>query len=199
MDITKTAVKVEGLMFGLLLLMPMSVAFLMWLADGTERVGFADAHIFSVRYIAAVLVFMALLVPVFWTAKRRPPGTPLTWGEAMVAGVYTFLVIFWLYGVVPHEFLTWADAELAWRPDKKIIGPEGSWASWFGFWKSIPLTVSKTVIRDLLVVVIYVVGLGGFMWICKFWNDREKNEAAAKAIEPVSRYGRPLIAKAGTV
>jgi len=196
-DIKKTAVKVEGLMFGLLLVVPTSVAFLMWLADGTQRVGFADAHIISVRYIAANLVFMALLLPVFYVAKNRAPGTPLTWGEAMVAALYTFFVLFWLYGVVPHEFLTWADAELGWRPDKKIIGPEGSWASWFSFWKKIPLTVHKQTVRDIFAVHIYTVGLGGFMWICKFWNNREQNAAAAKAIEPTSRYGRPLVAKAG--
>jgi len=196
-DIKKTAVKAIGAMFVLLLIVPTAIAFLMWLADGTARLDFASAHIISVRYISAVLVFLLLLVPVFVVAQRRPPGTPLTWGEAMIAGVFTFFVLFWLYGVVPHEFLTWADAELGWRPDKKIIGPEGAWATWAPFIKGIPLTVHKQTIRDIVAVIIYVAGLGGFMWICKFWNDRAKNEAAAKAIEPVSRYGRPLVAKAG--
>jgi hypothetical protein len=168
----------------------------MWLADGTARVNFSESNIFTVRYTVAVLVMMALIWPIFVYAKRRPPGTPLTWGEAMVAAVYVFFVLFWLYGIVPHEFLTWADSELAWRNDKKIIGPEGTWASWWSFWKDIPLTVDKQKIRDLVAVLLYGVGLGGFIWFWAFWNDREKKAAEAAAVQPVSRYGRPLVAKA---
>ena len=192
----KTAIKTEGFVFASLWGIPVGAAFLMWLADGTARVDFSASNVFTVRYTVAVLVMMALLVPIFYVAAHRPPGTPLTWGEAMVAAVYIFFVLFWLYGIVPHEFLTWADSELAWRNDKKIIGPEGTWASWFGFWKDIPLTINKQVIRDLVAVLIYGIGLGGFIWFVAFWNDRDKKAAAAAAVEPVSRYGRPLVAKA---
>jgi hypothetical protein len=192
----KTAIKTEGFVFASLWVLPVGAAFLMWLADGTARVDFSASNVFTVRYTMAVLVMMALLVPIFYFAAHRPLGTPLTWGEAMVAAVYIFFVLFWLYGIVPHEFLTWADSELAWRNDKKIIGPEGTWASWFGFWKDIPLTINKQVIRDLVAVLIYGIGLGGFIWFVAFWNDRDKKAAAAAAVEPVSRYGRPLVAKA---
>jgi hypothetical protein len=196
-DITKTQLKLQGFMVATLLGIPMAVALLLWLADGTQRGSFAGAHIFSARYIAANIVLLLMMVPIFWAAKRRPAGTPLTWGEAAVGAAYVFAVLFWLYGVLPHEFLNWADSELAWRPDKKIIGPEGSWASWWGFWKDIPITVNKQAIRDVVAVVIYGVGLGGFIWGFAFWNDREKKAAAAKSVEPVSAYGRPLVAKAG--
>ena len=60
---------------------------------------------------------------IVWMGKRRPPGTPLTWGEAMVASVYCFFLLFWIYGVVPHLWLAWADNELRWRPDKLLFGP----------------------------------------------------------------------------
>jgi hypothetical protein len=192
----KTAIKTEGFVFASMWVLPVAAAFLMWLADGTARVNFSESNIFTVRYTVAVLVMMALIWPIFVYAKRRPPGTPLTWGEAMVAAVYVFFVLFWLYGIVPHEFLTWADSELAWRNDKKIIGPEGTWASWWSFWKDIPLTVDKQKIRDLVAVLLYGVGLGGFIWFWAFWNDREKKAAEAAAVQPVSRYGRPLVAKA---
>jgi len=192
----KTAVKVEGFVFASLYVLPVSLAALMWLGDGTGRTDFADSNIFTVRYTMAVLIQMALLVPFFWVAAKRPPGTPLTWGEAMVAAVFVFFTLFWLYGLLPHEFLQWADSELAWRNDKKVIGPEGSWASWWSFWKKIPLTVNKQVIRDVVAVLIYGVGLGGFIWAFAFWNDREKKAKEAEAIAPVSSYGRPLVAKA---
>lgn len=197
MDITKTHLKVQGFIVASLLALPMAIAFVLWLADGTQRGSFAGAHIIQARYIAATIVQMLMLVPFFWVAKRRTPGTPLTWGEAAVAAVYVFAVLFWLYGVLPHEFLNWADSDLAWRPDKKVIGPDGSWGSWWGFWNDIPITVNKQTIRDVVAVLIYGVGLGGFIWAFAFWNDREKKAAAAKAIEPVSAYGRPLVAKAG--
>jgi hypothetical protein len=192
----KTAIKTEAFVLISMWVVPVVAAFLMWLADGTQRTTFAEAHVFSVRYSAAILVLMAMIVPMFVYAQRRPPGTPLTWGEAMVAAVFVFFVLFWLYGIVPHEFLTWADSELGWRNDKKIIGPEGTWASWWSFWKDVPLTVDKQKIRDLVAVILYGIGLGGFIWFAAFWNDREKKAAEASAIQPVSRYGRPLVAKA---
>lgn len=198
MNVTKTAMRTQGFIVGALLVVPIVAAFLMWLADGNQRGGFADAKILSVRYIVSVLVLMALLVPFFWVAKTREPGTPLTWGEAMVGAVYVFFLLFWLYGVLPHEFLNWADSELGWRPDKKIIGPEATWA-WWSFWKKIPITIHKQIIRDILAVHIYAVGLGGFIWACAFWNDRAKKAAESTAVEKVSTYGRPLVAPAGKV
>jgi hypothetical protein len=191
----KVAGKTYGFIIASLLVLPITVAFLMWLADGEQRGRFDAAKILSVRYIVANVVFMLLLIPFWVVAHRRKIGTPLTWGEAMVAGVYVFLLLFWLYGVIPHEFLNWADAELAWRPDKKIIGPEATWTWWHGLWTSIPLTINKQIIRDVLAVVIYAIGLGGFIWAFAFWNEREK-PAKGSEVAPTSAYGRPLVTKA---
>ena len=196
MKTVNVAGKVMGVIVGSMLVMPIGAAFLVWVADGdAERGSFADAKIISARMILSVVALMVLLVPFFWMAHTREPGASMTWGEAMVAAVYAFFVLFWLYGVVPHEYLNWADSELSWRPDKKLIGPEGSWASWWTGWKRVPLTIHKQIFRDLIVVNIYVVGLGGFIWAAAFWNDRAKKAAAVAAIEPVSAYGRPLVAK----
>ena len=196
METVKTAGKTFGFIFVSFIVVPISLALLVWLASGNERSGFSDARIFSTRYIASVIVLMALLVPFFWYSAKRKPGAALTWGEAMVAATYVFFVLFWLYGVVPHEFLNWADSELAWRPDRKIIGPEGSWASWWEFWAKIPLTIHLQIIRDVIATVLYVVGLGGLIWAFAYWNDREKKAAAAGEVEQVSVYGRPLVTKA---
>ena len=51
------------------------------------------------------------------TPSAARSGTPLTWGEAMVAATYVFFLMFWVYGVVPHQWLTWAQNELKWRSD----------------------------------------------------------------------------------
>src|SRR3978361_2138934 len=75
------------------------------------------AFIFS---ILATLAMTSLLVPV---AKRRPVGTPLTWGEAMLAAIWVFAILFLAYGVVPHQWLTWASNEMKWRSDRLVFGP----------------------------------------------------------------------------
>jgi hypothetical protein len=153
-----------------------------------------------VAFIASLLVAVAAVAPVFWYAKRRPVGTPVTWGEAMLAGTYAFFIMFWVYGMVPHYWLTWADSELNWRPDVIWFGPGGEitvpifgWV-WNTDW--FPISVPALVVRDIVAVVIYVVFLGLQMWLWAWWQNRGERAAAAKAIEPTSTYGRPLMKRA---
>lgn len=153
-----------------------------------------------VAFIVSLLVAVLLIAPIFPYAKRRPVGTPLTWGEAMVAGVYIFFILFWIYGVVPHQFLTWADSELNWRPDRIWFGPNGrivtpifGW-TWDTPW--FPIQISAQVFRDVIATLIYVVLLGGQIWIWAWWQNRGKRAQAAEAVEPVSSYGRPLMKRA---
>ena len=195
MKTLNVAGKTFGFIIATLLALPMGAAVLMWLADGPQRGRFDDAKIISVRYVMSVLLLIVFLIPFFVVADRRKVGQDLTWGEAMVAATYVFFLLFWLYGVLPHEFLNWADAELAWRPDMNVIGPQGTWDWWGtgGLWTAIPLTINKQIFRDILAVVIYGVGLGGFIWAFGFWNKRG---VVAKDVEKVSAYGRPLVSKA---
>ncbi|MFV0318012.1 MAG: hypothetical protein ACK5O2_13760 [Microthrixaceae bacterium] len=153
-----------------------------------------------VAFITSVLLMVAMLLPVFWYAKRRHVGDPFTWGEAVVAGTYVFALLFWAYGVVPHHWLTWADSELNWRPDLIWLGPNGSmtlpvlgWTietPWF------PMTISAQAFRDVIATLIYVVLLGVQIYFWAWWQNRDKRAAAADAIEPTTPYGRPLIKRA---
>jgi len=149
-----------------------------------------------VAFIASVLVTVALTALVIPMAKRRPVGTPLTWGEAMVASVYAFFLMFWAYGLVPHLWLTWSDNELGWRPDKILYGPFGvlkpqSVDGWN------PVTITYQSIRDIVAVLIYVVLLGAQIALWVWWQNRGKRaEAAATAnASATSEYGRPLVRK----
>ena len=153
-----------------------------------------------VAFFTSLLVAMLLVAPIVPYAKRRPVGTPITWGEAILAGTYVFFILFWIYGVVPHQFLTWADSELNWRPDVIWFGPGGQITlpfdiaslstPWF------PITVSARAVRDIVAVVIYVVFLGLQMWMWAWWQKRGERAAEQKAIEPTSTYGRPLVKRA---
>ena len=148
-----------------------------------------------VAFLMSLLVAAVLIVPVFVYAKRRPVGTPLTWGEAMVASVYSFFLMFWAYGVIPHLWLTWADNELQWRPDKLLFGPGAilkpqTQGGWF------PMTLSYQTLRDLIAVLIYVIFLGGQMFLWAYWQNRGKRAEAATSTAVVeSEFGRPLVRK----
>ena len=152
-----------------------------------------------VALLTSLIILFGLVGLVFPMAKRRPIGTPITWGEAMVAGTFSFFIMFWAYGVVPHLWLTWADNELRWRPDVLL----GNY-SWWGYkletllpqgeGGNIPVRISMQTIRDLIAVGIYVVFLGVNMWLFAFWQKRGKKTETTDIV--TSDYGRPLVKKA---
>ena len=69
-------------------------------------------------FLTSIVVTVLLFGAVIYMARKRPPGTRLTWGEAFIAGAFIFLLFLMIYGVVPDRFLRWADGELKWRTDK---------------------------------------------------------------------------------
>lgn len=151
-----------------------------------EWPGMNQAFLFSFFLTTA----MSLVAIPF--GKRRPKGTPTTWGEAMVGAVYAFFVWFLAFGVVPHQFIVHADNELGWRKDKLLNGP-------FDILKAkanggnFPFTVSYEALRDILVVVIHVYFIGLMIFLFVWWQKRD--EKVAKELE-TSSYGRPLVKKA---
>jgi hypothetical protein len=136
-----------------------------------------------VSLVAATLVSLVLVALIFPYRKRRPVGTPLTWGEAMVAAVYVFFLIFWTYGVVPNQWLLLADNEWNWRPDRPVYG-------WFGFVDAMPFDLNFRHLRDFVAVGIYglILVLNVVLWMV--WQGRGKQ----KPVEaPTSTFGRPLV------
>ena len=147
--------------------------------------GLNVAFLFS---IALTVVMTLVIIPV---AKRRPVGTPLSWGEAVFAATWVFAVLFLAYGVVPHQWLTHADNELAWRSDKILIGPQVGDENLFLY---LPFTITYQVIRDIIAVGIYAAFLGLQIWLWSWWQKRGKKAAAAPELT-TSTYGRPLVRK----
>ena len=148
--------------------------------------GMNQAFLFSLFLTTA----MTLVAIPF--GKRRPKGTPTTWGEAMLGSVYAFFVWFLAFGVVPHQFIVHADNELGWRKDKLLNGPFNllqAKANGGNF----PFTISYEALRDIIVVVIHVYFIGLMVFIFVWWQKRD--EKAAKELE-TSSYGRPLVKKA---
>lgn len=135
-----------------------------------------------VAFISTLLVGFAGVAAVFLYGRRRPVGAPLSWGEAMAAALIAMFLFLWWYGVIPHQWLTFAEGELSWRGDKLILEPTAVQ----------PITVSYQTLADLIAVAIYGVGLVFHVALWAVWNDRGKKKPAAI---PASRYGRPLVRK----
>jgi len=144
-----------------------------------------------VAFITSLVLGLLAVGVVFVVGKRRPMGTPLSWGEAMFAATYAFLVFFWWYGVIPNQWLQWATNELNWGTDKflaqsgqPLFGQE--WLSWW------PLDVNYAALKDTIVMGVYGLGIALHLGVWAFWQDRSKERAA---VVPASRYGRPLVRK----
>ena len=151
-----------------------------------------------VAFISSILIVTLLVAIAMRVGKRRPPGTPYTWGEAMVGGTYVFLGMFWAYGLVPHLWLTWADSELKWRPDV-LLSEYPFWGYKLEFMAPqekggvIPVSINMQTLRDLLAVAIYGLLLGFNMWLWAWWQKRGQTKTTEVA---TSDYGRPLVKKA---
>lgn len=152
-----------------------------------------------VALIVSLVILFGLLALIVPFAKRRPPGTPMTWGEAMVASTYAFFLFFWAYGTVPHLWLTYADNELKWRPDA-FVYTSWTWTGGVftpqsaGGW--MPMTITMQTLRDLIAVGIYGLFLVLNVMVWAWWANRgERLEKKAKEI-PSSQYGRPLARRA---
>jgi hypothetical protein len=154
--------------------------------DILEWPGMNQAFLFSL-FATLVLTGLAVLY-----GKRRPLGTPTSWGEAMAGSTYAFFVMFLAYGIVPHQWLTHAQNELGWQSDKTLYGPFDIFKSqakggWF------PFDISYLQVGDVIAALIYVVFGLMQIWIFAWWQKRTKS--ASTELE-TSAFGRPLVRKA---
>lgn len=143
---------------------------------------------FIVSFIGA---FVLSLVPLAY-GKRRKPGTPTSWGEAMLAATFIFGVLFLSYGIMPHQWIDHADKNLGWSRDKTIFGPAGILKPQSaGGWN--PITLTYEAVRDTMVVLLHAVFFGLHMFVAVWW---QKRGAVTPKELPTSTYGRPLVKKA---
>jgi len=144
--------------------------------------------------VTSIVVAIIMSIGIFAFATRRPVGTPVTWGEAMVGAVYVFFLAFLAYGVIPHQWLTLAENEWGFRADRLLFGwgdivKPISQGGWF------PFDITYQAISDTVAVLFYVVFLGAQIWMWSAWQNRDKrSEAKTQAsLAQTSSFGRPLI------
>tara|TARA_B100000902_G_scaffold111939_2_gene113175 strand:- start:24505 stop:25101 length:597 start_codon:yes stop_codon:yes gene_type:complete len=143
-------------------------------------------------FVLSWLIAVVMTIGILEYARRRSIEQEATWAEANIWSLYVFFYLFWIYGVVPHQWLAFTEAGLSWRSDKELIGPTG-----LGFtngegiiqW-ALPFQLNYQVVGHLIVVAIYGLGLVANVAIWSIWQNRGK--VAPPEIEE-STYGRPLL------
>jgi hypothetical protein len=141
---------------------------------------------FLTSFIAANLMTFAVIP----YGRRRPRGTPHSWGEAMLGAVYAFATMFVAFGMVPDRWIAHADADLKWDRQRIIYGPWGFLKPQsLGGWN--PITLQYQAVRDIIVVMIHVYFFGLMIFIWGWWQKRGA-PTATKELE-TSTYGRPLV------
>ena len=150
-------------------------------------------------FVSSMIILILGVALCMYVGARRPLGTPVTWGEAMVAGAYAFGLMLLAYGIVPHQWLNYADNELLWRPDKLLVGISSGGVVWGNDAKNLGGTgrvlINYQAIRDIIATVLYVVFLGGQMYLWAIWQKRGRKKPG-DVEEARSRFGRPVLRKA---
>lgn len=149
-----------------------------------------------VAFLASVIVTLVQIAIIVVVARRRAPGTPMTWGEGYLAATFVFAWMLMVYGIVPNQWLAWADNELGWRSDSiGVPTPFGRlWPEGVTFFGRGRLEITAQVIRDLIATLIYIVAFVGQIVGWLWWQKRGKKTAPPPAIE-TSAFGRPLVRK----
>jgi hypothetical protein len=161
---------------------------------------------FPVRleFFVALFAFVAGTALCFVVGRRRPPGTPLTWGEAFVASTFVFGLLLLGYGVVPNEWLKWADNQLLWRPDRIAAAISAKWpVIHFGQQAAVEaaagrgrITITYQAIRDIIVATIYIVMLGLQVALWATYQKRGRRPATGAEVQRTSIFGRPVVKRA---
>jgi len=154
------------------------------------------------EFFVALFAFIVGVAVIFFVGRRRPPGTPLTWGEAFVGATFVFGVLLLAYGVVPNEWMKWADNGLLWRPDR----------IWFAVSTKMPvfftgtnaaveaaagrgrIIVSFQALRDIIAAGIYILMLVAQVWLWIVFQKRGRKQATAE-VERTSSFGRPVVTR----
>ena len=161
---------------------------------------------FPVRleFFVALFFLIAGTAVIFAVGRRRPPGTPLTWGEALVGATFVFGIMLVGYGVVPNEWLKWADNQLLWRPDRIWFAVSSKWPVIFTGTNAATeaaagrgrIIVSFQSLRDIIAAGLYIVMLGAHVALWIAYQKRGRRPTTVAEVARTSTFGRPVVKRA---
>ena len=144
-----------------------------------------------VAFFTSVVVLGIMLAICAYVAWRRPVDQPTTWGEAMIGSAFVFMILMMMFGMVPDQFIDWADNELEWSRDRFFY----DWTTHDFLGQFIRFRIHMEAIRDIGVVIIHVVFLAIIPPAVLAWQRRgpARSFGEPRTEEPVSDFGRPLV------
>jgi len=154
-----------------------TVDFLNWFPRGPIWLG--------VGYLIVLgATTLALIGAIFlWVLNQR-----MTWARATVAAMITWLALLFFFGIVPSEWLTYAQTELDWSSQRValVIPPVLVLGN--------TIEISYAVLKDSISMGYHLVmlGLGAVLGI-QIQKIKEGRPPGVKPAEQKSPYGRPLV------
>jgi hypothetical protein len=176
------------------------VPILGWIVAGiipdTANIADWELDAIIVDLVLLILVAHGLLMVV--SRAPKPADHKATWVECFLGAVATFALMTLAYGVIPHEWLTFANGYLEWGDTSKFIW-QSSQDMLFFPWQW-PFNLDYPALRDIVVSIIYGAMLGLNVVLFVLWQKRNVVvEKPAPDTMPAkrSRFGRPLRRGAG--
>lgn len=133
-----------------------------------------------VALVVALIVTMLMTGMVVVYARIRPTDRPTTWGEAMIGAAFIFMLFIMLFGILPDQFIDYADNDLRWT-NEKFLFTEAS---------IMPFRMDYQKLRDIIVVIEHLVALTAIPLVAIMWQKRGDQVSQPT---PTSDYGRPLV------
>jgi len=144
--------------------------------------------------LGAMALLAAHILMLVLSRKPRDPERPATWAECFAGAVGAFALFALAYAIVPHEWLTFANAQLEWGDNSKFIfTSEDDILGLINI--HYPFSMDFPALRDIVVSGMYAqfLVLNILLWVK--WQKRfEVKEAPTEETAPArrSRFGRPL-------
>lgn len=140
---------------------------------------------------AIALTFVLLAAATVYLVVVPKSPRPATWAQAMAGAVFVFALFILGYGVIPSEWIIFANAYLQWDETQFILNQNSI----------VPFDITRNVARDVVAVLIYVFFLGTNLALWSLWQkrktaDERAAEAPAEEAAGTSPYGRPVTRKA---
>jgi len=114
------------------------------------------------RLVWSSLLLTGGCVIAFRLSGRPRPVEPTTWAQAVLGAVLIFALMTLAYGIVPHEWLSYAGARLHWGEDTFFLRAN----------RVIPFDVDRRAGADAVAALIYVVSLAAQVSLGIRWQTR---------------------------
>ncbi|MFN8015733.1 MAG: hypothetical protein U0R17_03880 [Acidimicrobiia bacterium] len=128
-----------------------------------------------------------------------------TWAGAIAGALASFVMMTFIYAIIPHEWITFANSYLGFTKDVKVsAGGQFVLNTWLdgNFWtkrtRLLPLEVNFEMLQDQATMAIYVIGAVLNIKLFVAWQKRnevvkaDEEKDKESVISKFSRFGRPV-------